>query len=291
MPPPNFLIIHDNDNNLVYEDVTFHAYRAIARRRGVSSANLPSIESLTRDYAGKRYEGALQDMEAKLGFQIESPYKTVYEAEVLSQQKLHLRLLPLVRGTLSILNRAGIDQCVATNNSRQVVENGYRVLKIDNFFKFVVSADDVQPGEYKPHPKLLQIALARGQSTTDNCVHIEDSNSGLESGHNAGIKNLVWHVSTIPPALCNERQAGQAEKGILPAAVIEDYAGLIPFILKVAPLAERARLEAVVAGLNALRPGGSSDICRNAAAIAEESPTTLLGISRKPRPEREPATE
>lgn len=267
----DFLIVHDSDNNLVDEAVSFHAYRSLALSFGAKPEDVPDAASLNRTYTGKSYETVIRDLEKAHGFRTLDRYadfRAAFTDHALQQQAENLRLLPFVRGTLEILNRADITQCVASNNSRAVILNGYRLLGIEDYFSSFTTSDHVAVHEQKPHPKILQLAMQRHAAAPDITIHVEDSNTGLEAGHRAGIRNLVWHTAMVPADQLQARSDAQMAKGIHPRRVIGDYSALLGFVLEVAPEPVRENLEGVIAYLNAKAPARYIDPLQNAAAYA-----------------------
>lgn len=78
---------------------------------------------------------------------------------------------------------------VVTGASSGVVDRLYKVAGIDNFFKFVITADDIS--RPKPDPESYLLAHLKYAVPLDNTVAIEDSHRGMLSAEAAGFKCIM----------------------------------------------------------------------------------------------------
>jgi beta-phosphoglucomutase family hydrolase len=107
-------------------------------------------------------------------------------------QKEFLPKLSLIKGLSQFLQKAkeenirmGIGSAAIPFNIDFVLDN----LKIRDYFKAIVSADDVT--ESKPHPETFIKCAEILQVEADNCIVFEDAPKGVEAALNAGMKCVV----------------------------------------------------------------------------------------------------
>ena len=82
---------------------------------------------------------------------------------------------------------------VATSSSRRMLDFTMGLLDLKEFFKVIVTADDIK--ESKPDPEIyLKASKMLGDSPND-CVVFEDSFSGVESATGAGMKVILVMTS------------------------------------------------------------------------------------------------
>jgi len=87
------------------------------------------------------------------------------------------------------LHKAGYPLVLASSSPHQVINYVLRQFNLRNYFRHVVSADDVRLG--KPHPDIFLRAAKLLKEKPENILVIEDSISGIQAAHNAGMKCLA----------------------------------------------------------------------------------------------------
>ena len=129
-------------------------------------------------------------------------------------------LYPDVRNVLSALDAAGILCGIATGKSQRGVRAGLSRHELEDFFTTVQTADDA-PG--KPHPGMLEQAMAHVGASKSETVMIGDTTFDMEMAGNAGVRaiGVAWGYHTVEAL----RAAGAARivEGFaeIPAAVNE----------------------------------------------------------------------
>ncbi len=87
------------------------------------------------------------------------------------------------------LKGKGYKAGLASSASRRTIDNVLAALKLKNAFSIIVSADDVDMN--KPAPDVYIEAARRLNMSPDECVAIEDSETGVASAKSAGLKCIA----------------------------------------------------------------------------------------------------
>jgi HAD superfamily hydrolase (TIGR01509 family) len=101
--------------------------------------------------------------------------------------------LPLIEGAVEAVKRlaAHWPLGVASSSNRELIDHVLELSGLAPFFKVTVSSEEVERG--KPAPDVYLEAAHRLGVEPSHCAAIEDSASGIRSGHAAGM-----HVVAIP---------------------------------------------------------------------------------------------
>lgn len=142
--------------------------------------------------------------------------------ELASQtQKEYLKLLPRVKikkgltAFIKNLRDSGIKIALATSNVWYIYEKVMEKIPLENLFDSVTTGDEVV--SKKPAPDLFLIAADKLDVAPEECLVIEDSKSGIEAAHQAGMKAIA--------IARDEQSAKELESAEL---VIRDYNQLSP---------------------------------------------------------------
>lgn len=108
----------------------------------------------------------------------------------------YARGIPLKPGTHDLLGALHLPVAMATSSTRAQLDNKMRVTDIARYFRHFVTFDDVKQAKPAPEPFLLAASLL-GVDTA-RCVAFEDSETGAEAAHRAGM--TVVQVPDINPA-------------------------------------------------------------------------------------------
>lgn len=85
---------------------------------------------------------------------------------------------------LQDLQRHDVKRAITSSGLTRSSDNKLRILGIRDYFDLIVSGDDVQ--EHKPSPKPYEYTADRLAIETSECIIIEDSLTGIQSGRDAG---------------------------------------------------------------------------------------------------------
>ena len=152
------------------------------------------------------------------------PDLTDAEVGVYSLQKEELyrrRFRPLLKeipGLSAFLRRArasGMPMALATSAGMDNVQFVLRGLGIEEYFSAVVSADEVVNG--KPDPEIFLKAAAKLSVAPGECLVFEDSPSGLEAAHRAGMRAVALTTTFTADKL-------EGRPGVI--RIVPDYVGL-----------------------------------------------------------------
>ncbi len=90
---------------------------------------------------------------------------------------------------LKKLKEKGYKVALASSSSRRKVEQVLAALKLKNAFSLVVSANDIKMN--KPAPDIYVEAAKRLNLSPDECIAVEDSETGVHSAKSAGLKCIA----------------------------------------------------------------------------------------------------
>ena len=127
-----------------------------------------------------------------------------------------LPLLPMVRETIVALSNQ-VKMAIVTGCDRNQLHLIHDVSGLLEFFDAVVTSDDCTYS--KPHPEPYLTAMKLLDTTSGNCIAVEDSERGLASATAAGIAcvivpNELTLIQAFTDALSVERDASGVMKHI-----------------------------------------------------------------------------
>lgn len=103
-------------------------------------------------------------------------------------------LVPNVLLFINFLKKQGIRTALVTATGQTAFEFFRRKFELDKYFEVFVTGDDVK--NLKPHPEAYLKAVSLLGLETENCVVIEDTPIGVQSGKTAGCF-VVGKESTV----------------------------------------------------------------------------------------------
>ena len=109
-------------------------------------------------------------------------------------------LKPGIKEILTYLNEAGIPCVVASSNTEEAIEQLLNKANLMSYFKDTVSGDDVTHA--KPHPEIVEVALAKLGTKAEETLMLEDSLNGIRASHTAGIPVIM-----VPDLLAPDEEA------------------------------------------------------------------------------------
>lgn len=99
------------------------------------------------------------------------------------------------------LHAEGWKQAIGSSAPRLNVEVALRVLKLDQFFDGIASAEDVMRG--KPDPQVFLTAAARLGVPPARCIVVEDAVLGVEAARRAGMRCIgVSRTTALDADVC-----------------------------------------------------------------------------------------
>lgn len=165
---------------------------------------------LELDYAtvAQRFKGIYiteiqQTVEAELGRPVPR-FIEGYRERMFSAFAGGIDPVPGAADTLDALDRAGIPYCVGSNGPHSKMDaslaaaNLFQRMRGDDPHPRIFSADDV--ARPKPAPDLFVYAAGAMRAHPSRCVVIEDSVTGIEAAHAAGM-TCVAYADITPPEI------------------------------------------------------------------------------------------
>ena len=110
-----------------------------------------------------------------------------------------IKPLPGVRALLSALQSANIPCAIGSSTERANLDCLLDLMDLRNFFRVIVSGEEVIHG--KPDPSIFLLAAERLGCTPADCVVIEDALVGIEAARCAGIPVLAVATTESANAL------------------------------------------------------------------------------------------
>lgn len=90
--------------------------------------------------------------------------------------------------TLEYFSQNGIQQCIASNSSRELMEPILEDVGIMRYIDFFVGVDDVE--KPKPDPIILEQIMERTRTSKKETAFVDDSSTGLGAGKKAGVHTV-----------------------------------------------------------------------------------------------------
>src|SRR3990167_4471828 len=155
-------------------------------------------------------------------FNLESTYEEISEIarprylEFL--KKSDLQAIPGIKVLIENLLKANIKIAVASSASHKRIKTILEIIKLDDKFEIIISADHIKNS--KPHPEIYLIAAKTLGVDPKDCIAIEDATNGVRSAKAAGMKVIGFKDSAH-----NTQNLAAAD------LIVKDFKQLTPKIL------------------------------------------------------------
>lgn len=207
------LVIFDVDGTLVDSEVVF--VKAAIKNMEVNGYNIPMSAIMgiigQNRVAGQKLIESTQDDSFDYDKYIKN-YEKI-RSEILEKEPLKLK-----KGALNILNYCkehGIRMAIATSTYREKQVKVLTNLGIIDYFDYMVFGDEIKNS--KPAPDIYLKVYEHYNLDKDEMIIYEDSNNGILSGYNAGIKVVyikdIVDVNKETLSLCY-KQVKDLDEGI-----------------------------------------------------------------------------
>ena len=207
------LVIFDVDGTLVDSEVVF--VKAAIKNMEVNGYNIPMSAIMgiigQNRVAGKKLIESTQDDSFDYDKYIKD-YEKI-RSEILEKEPLKLK-----KGALNILNYCkehGIRMAIATSTYREKQVKILTNLGIIYYFDYMVFGDEIKNS--KPAPDIYLKVYEHYNLDKDEMIIYEDSNNGILSGYNAGIRVVyikdIVDIKEETLALCY-KQVKDLDEGI-----------------------------------------------------------------------------
>ncbi|UJF17507.1 HAD-IA family hydrolase [Vibrio sp. SS-MA-C1-2] len=152
-----------------------------------------TIEECMEQYNGGNVVDVIFELMHFTGVSAPLEYvEALYRQEREIQFQQHLKPTKGIISLLTRLKEQGIEMCViAKCDSKNMLEN-LTLLGLSSFFKnSLFSGDDFN--SYKPEPDIIHYAALNMGYSLDECIFIDDSLLGVQTGVNAQVTTVHFH--------------------------------------------------------------------------------------------------
>lgn len=151
-----------------------------------------TAEAMNNDYRGMRFAAKLKVLSAR--YEIEIPEGTeqrLRDMEVVLGETM-ITVNPGVISVLDGLKKRDINFCIASNAPQVKTLRNVQRCGIDKYFenRAVYSAHDLQA--WKPNPTMFLHAAECEGVAPEQCLVVEDSETGIEAGLTAGMRVVFY---------------------------------------------------------------------------------------------------
>ena len=176
-------ILFDMDGLMIdSERVTFDGYQYVLKKYGKDitlkqyqtflGRNVVSTYSLLKEYYGKNFPS--EDVVKKVH---------VYLEEVFETEGIPVK--PGLYDLLEYIKKNRYKCAVVTSSSRHRAMQILEKIHVEEYFDVVVCGDDISKG--KPDPEIYRVALHKLHEAEENCLVLEDAQTGIEAAYRANI--------------------------------------------------------------------------------------------------------
>ena len=185
-------ILFDMDGVLI--DAKDWHYEALNRALNLAKIEISKIDHLNI-YDGLPTQKKLDILSEKQGLD-KSLHPTIQKLkQQYTVELIHTKCKPTTYhlNALKKLKKEGYKMAVCSNSVRETINIMMEKSRLENFFEFYISNQDVKQG--KPHPEMYHKAIKKLKLTPKECLIIEDSEKGIEAAMASGA--YVMKIDTI----------------------------------------------------------------------------------------------
>lgn len=184
MKPYNYILL-DWDGNIAHTlDLWPDALNEVLQKRGYSLTRQQLIESTW---------GFVAYVTEHTDISPEEAARAMSEAgEIVVNRSSDIELFPDAPEVLKELEESGKHLALITTSERRMVTPALEKHGIANLFEAIITDDDVEKAERKPHPKPLLMALERMGGTPDRAIMVGDRDKDIVAARNAGMDSVLF---------------------------------------------------------------------------------------------------
>lgn len=178
-------ILLDWDGNIAHTlNLWPDALNEVLQKRGYSLTRQQLIESTW---------GFVAYVTKNTDISVEEATKAMAEAnEIVVSRSPSVELFPDAPEVLKELKESGKHLALITTSERRMVMPALEKYNIVDLFETIITDDDVEKAERKPHPRPLLMALERMGGTPDKAIMVGDRDKDIVAGHNAGTDSVLF---------------------------------------------------------------------------------------------------
>jgi len=113
-------------------------------------------------------------------------------SDIVTKNSQNVELFPGAREVLLQLKENGKHLALVTTSEYRMIAPTLEKFDLLNLFEAIVTDDDIERAERKPHPRPLLIALKRMGGTPEAAIMVGDRDKDIEAGHNAGMASALF---------------------------------------------------------------------------------------------------
>lgn len=212
--PSDFLIVFDCDGVLVdserlMQDIDLQM---------ISDLGWPITRTeILNEHLGRAEVSVTANIERHLGHPVPETFVEDRRAAHAAAFRTELREVSGVSQAVTQLHDAGYASCVASSGTHERIRRMLDTTNLRGLFgERIFSSEDVRRS--KPAPDLFLYAASSLGYSTDRCVVIEDSPSGVSAARAAGMA-VIGYCETTPPAALNSADELVAFMSDLPETI------------------------------------------------------------------------
>ena len=166
-------------------------------------------EGLARERGGRWSDQAQADMMGMSSVEwsrymhdvvgLPDPPEEINREVVRRMMQRYSEQLPLIDGAVAAVERmtARWPLALASSSNRELIDHALEVSGLARYFRATVSSEEVERG--KPAPDVYLEAARRLGVEPTRCAAVEDSASGIQSAHAAGMRVVAIPNAAFPP--------------------------------------------------------------------------------------------
>ena len=153
-----------------------------------------TAEAMNDDYRGMRFSAKLDLLSARFGIRAPEDTETRLREREAVLGKTMITVNPGVMSVLDGLEQRGINFCIASNAPKVKTLRNANSCGLGTYFenRLVYSAHDLEA--WKPDPKMFLHAAERAGVAPEECLVVEDSETGIEAGLAAGMQVVLYNA-------------------------------------------------------------------------------------------------
>lgn len=181
----NYILL-DWDGNIAYTlDLWPDALDEVMQKRGYSLTRQQLIESTW---------GFVAYVTENTNISPEEAAKAMSEAgEIVVSRSPDVELFPDAPEVLKELKDRGQRLALITTSERRMVMPALERYGITELFEAIITDDDIEKSQRKPHPKPLLMALERMGGTPGRAIMVGDRDKDILAGQNAGTDTALFY--------------------------------------------------------------------------------------------------
>ena len=147
-----------------------------------------SANAMMEKYRGGKLAEILQSIEKEHNIKLKENFVSEYRELV---DKLFEKELNPCEGVSEFLNENTLPVCVASSGPIKKINNALKTTDLKKYFdNNIFSSYEIN--SWKPDPDIFLYAAEKMEKNPDECLVIEDSKNGIESGLAAGMKTILF---------------------------------------------------------------------------------------------------